>query len=56
MTIIIQHHLAGIVIPLRFYIVDNKRFDIGLRAAYRFRIGNEVVHGLTVGVQLGAKF
>lgn len=51
-----DNHFAGVDIPLRFYIVENKRFDIGLYAAYRFRIGNEVLHGLTLGVQLGARF
>ncbi len=51
-----NNHLAGLDVPLRFYTVESPRYDIGLCATYRFRAGSGVVHGVAVGVQLGAKF
>lgn len=50
------NHLAAVDVPLRFYFVDTSHYDIGLSVTYRVRAGNEIMHGLEVGVQIGAKF
>ena len=49
-------NFASFDVPLKFYIVDNSRYDIGLCVTYRLRVGSEIIHGLTIGLQLGAKF